>query len=238
MRGSRDTARLAAVVAVVLGALLLVTLAARSERADTLTPAPRQAEVTFVPTTDGPADTPSPSASGEPADDERNLPSSLLWMGAAIFATPFVLMLFFLRALVWRPTARLRWGRRRAAVAPGPVTADEVPAARLTAAVDEGLRELDQGGPGAGVVASWVQLERAAADAGTHRSAPDTPSELAARLIDRHGVSPGPLLRLADLYREARFSRHAVPETARAEARSALEQLRSELRASPVGGRR
>ena len=92
----------------------------------------------------------------------------------------------------------------------------------FVAAVHQGLRELDQGGPGEGVVASWVLLERAAADAGTHRAAPDTPSELAGRLIDRHPVSSTPLLRLAELYREARFSRHELPESARTEARAAL----------------
>jgi Domain of unknown function (DUF4129) len=88
------------------------------------------------------------------------------------------------------------------------------------------------------VVACWVRLERAAADAGTHRAAPETASELVGRLIDRHPVSSGPLLRLADLYREARYSRHELPESARDEARAALEQLRAELEASPLGSRR
>jgi hypothetical protein len=60
---------------------------------------------------------------------------------------------------------------------------------------------------------------------------------LAGRLIDRHAVSSGPLLRLADLYREARFSRHELPESARTEARAALLRLRTELDASPVGHR-
>jgi hypothetical protein len=50
-------------------------------------------------------------------------------------------------------------------------------------------------------------------------------------------VSSGPLLRLADLYREARYSRHELPESARTEARAALEQLRAELEGSPVGSR-
>jgi hypothetical protein len=115
--------------------------------------------------------------------------------------------------------------------------ADAVDSARLAAAVDAGLRELADGGPGEGVVACWVQLERAAADAGTHRTQPDTPSELAGRLIDRHDVSPAPLLRLAALYREARFSAHVLPESARTEARAALEQIAAELAATPVGSR-
>ena len=98
--------------------------------------------------------------------------------------------------------------------------------------MDAGLRELEYGGPGEGVVACWVEVERAAADAGTHRAPPETPSELAGRLIDRHDISSGPLLRLADLYREARYSRHTLPESARAEARAALVQVRDELGAS------
>ena len=104
--------------------------------------------------------------------------------------------------------------------------------------MDAGRRELEDGGPGEGVTACWVQLERAAAEAGTHRAQPDTPSELAGRLIDRHDVAPAPLLRLADLYREARYSRHALPESARTEARAALEQIAAELAATPVGSRR
>ena len=156
-----------------------------------------------------------------------------------ISVAPVVLGVLFARSLVWVPRFARDWRlrRRRPDGEPPPVD-DEVRVAQLAAAVDEGLRELDQGGPGAGVVASWVLLERAAADAGTHRAAPDTPSELAGRLIDRHAVSSGPLLRLADLYREARFSRHTVPEAARTEARAALEQLRAELAASPIGARR
>ena len=101
-----------------------------------------------------------------------------------------------------------------------------------------GLYELADGGPGEGVIACWVQLERSAADAGTHRARPDTPSELAGRLIDRHDVSSAPLLRLAELYREARYSRHVLPESARTEARAALEQVAAELAARPAGAPR
>ena len=116
--------------------------------------------------------------------------------------------------------------------APAP---DAVDSARLAAAVRAGLRELHDGGPGEGVIACWVLLERAAADAGTHRVPPDTPSELAGRLIDRHDVSPAPLLRLARLYREARYSRHVLPESARTEARAALEEVAAELARRPIG---
>jgi hypothetical protein len=240
MRGSRNTARLVAAAIVVLGALALVSLAARSDRADTITPRPIAVPTSAVPL---PAESSGPKPDGGLTDPTQNtsthrMPSWLLWTMATVAIAPFVLAPIFLVMIGWLPRLRrFRLRRRRIKAAALPEVEDEVPSATLAAAVEEGLRELDQGGPGDGVVASWVLLERAAADAGTHRAAPDTPSELAGRLIDRHAVSSGPLLRLADLYREARFSRHELPEAARTEARQSLERLRRELEASPVGRR-
>jgi len=238
VRGSSQTARLVAVAVVVLGALGLVALAARSDRAPTLTAIPSAAPVTADPLPAGTRtkapDEPRPS----PSDPTiRTAPNWLIWAIALLFIAPILLGLAFVPAMLYAPVHGLFSFRRREPTELPPEVDDEVSATQLAAAVDEGLRELDQGGPGEGVVASWVLLERAAADAGTHRAAPDTPSELAGRLIDRHPVSSTPLLRLADLYREARFSRHELPESARTEARVALEQLRSELEASPVGKR-
>jgi hypothetical protein len=237
--GVHRTARLIAVAVVVLGSLGLVALAARSDRAPTLTAVPRAAAVTAGP---APAGTRTPVPDGGSAapggGPMKQAPNWLVWAIAVLFLAPILLGAFFAPAMLYAPAHGVPWFRRRErAVALPPEVDDEVAATRLVAAVDDGLRELDQGGPGEGVVASWVLLERAAADAGTHRAAPDTPSELAGRLIDRHPVSSAPLLRLAELYREARYSRHALPESARTEARSALEQLRSELEASPIGSR-
>jgi hypothetical protein len=163
-------------------------------------------------------------------------PSWAVWLVVIMVVGALLLGLVVGPAMAWLPGFGL-WFSRRGRPGEPPEVEDEVAPPPLADAIEQGLRELDQGGPGEGVIASWVQLERAAADAGTHRAAPDTPSELAGRLIDRHPVSSGPLLRLADLYREARFSRHQLPESARAEARAALEQLRAELEASPVGSR-
>lgn len=237
MRGSQSAARVVAVVLVVLGALALVGLAARSDRTPALSPRP---SVTAGPPVILPGTATPKADGGQPSPGTPTAPDHLsnwaVWAIAALFLAPILLALIYGPAMLWIPGSLLPWLRRRGrSDRMPPEVEDEVEAAPLAAAVEEGLRELDQGGPGEGVVASWVQLERAAADAGTHRAAPDTPSELAGRLIDRHGVSSGPLLRLADLYREARFSRHTVPESARTEARAALERLRAELEANPVG---
>jgi Domain of unknown function (DUF4129) len=239
VRGSQQTARLIAVAVVVLGALGLVALAARSDRAPTLTPRPSTPTVTAEPLPAGTRTVAPDGGSASPTEATvRTAPDWLIWSIAVLFVAPILLGMAFMPAMLYGPAHGLPWFRRRERrPALPPEVDDEVAATQLAAAVDEGLRELDQGGPGEGVVASWVLLERAAADAGTHRAAPDTPSELAGRLIDRHPVSSTPLLRLADLYREARFSRHELPESARTEARAALEQLRAELEASPIGSR-
>jgi Domain of unknown function (DUF4129) len=238
VRGSQRTARLIAVAIVVLGALGLAGLAARSDRAPTLTAIPAAPSVTAEPLPAG-TRTKAPDGAGPTPTDEtpRTAPGWLIWAVATLFIAPILLGMAFVPAMIYAPVRGWVSFRRRERAGLPPELEDEIEATQLAVAVDEGLRELDQGGPGEGVVASWVLLERAAADAGTHRAAPDTPSELAGRLIDRHPVSSAPLLRLADLYREARFSRHELPESARTEARVALEQLRSELAASPVGHR-
>jgi Domain of unknown function (DUF4129) len=238
VRGARDTARLIAVAVVVLSTLTLIALAARSNRAPTLAPKPVTPTPTAVlPPLAGTA-TPAPDTDQTEADDEtdrQSHPDWAIWFAFTLFIVPLLIALFYAPAMLSLPAGGRWFDRRLPKPAEPAEVEDEVTPPPLVDAIADGLRELDQGGPGEGVVASWVQLERAAADAGTHRAAPDTSSELVGRLIDRHPVSSGPLLRLADLYREARYSRHQLPETARTEARAALEQLRAELEANPVG---
>ena len=239
MRGARDWARLITVVVVVLSALTLIALAARSDRAPTLAPKPVAATPTAVVAPQAGSATPVPDG-GQAAPVQStplHQPNWAIWFVAILAVAPLLLGLILSPAMLWIPAGGLWFGRRGPRSAEPPEVEDEVTPPALADAVAEGLRELDQGGPGEGVVACWVQFERAAADAGTHRAAPDTASELVGRLIDRHPVSSAPLLRLADLYREARYSRHELPESARAEARAALEQLQAELDASPVGSR-
>jgi Domain of unknown function (DUF4129) len=231
--------RLITVAVVVLSALTLIALAARSDRAPTLAPKPVAASPTAVvaPPAGSPTLAPDGGRAAPVESTPLDQPNWAIWFVAALTVAPLLFALVFAPAMLYIPGGGLWFGRPEPRSAEPPDVEDEVAPPPLADAVAEGLRELDQGGPGEGVVACWVQLERAAADAGTHRGAPDTASELVGRLIDRHPVSSGPLLRLAELYREARYSRHQLPESARTEARLALEQLRAELEASPVGSR-
>ncbi len=104
----------------------------------------------------------------------------------------------------------------------------------LDEAVAEGFARLDEGRPGDAIVACWLAFERTAAAAGVARRPSETPAELAVRVLAAHWVSRQALDRLADLYREARFSGHGLPESARAEARAALDLLRGELATARV----
>lgn len=181
MRGSGVTARVTAIAVVVLAALALVALAARSERATTVVPVATATPAEEPPRTAPQTrpgrleETPVP---GEDTSGGGMAQPLFLVVGLFIAAMTVSALLVFAVAIKPRiappPPEGLGGGPAHVGgVAPGQ---DAVDAERLAAAARAGLLELDAGPPGEGVVACWVLLERAAADAGTHRARPDTPS--------------------------------------------------------------
>jgi hypothetical protein len=100
---------------------------------------------------------------------------------------------------------------------------------RLAEAVDTGLARIDSGTATDAVIACWVALEDASASAGIARDSSETPAEFTVRVLSMGGISEPQLVRLGELYREARYSTHGSTEPARAEARAALLRLRDEL---------
>jgi hypothetical protein len=106
---------------------------------------------------------------------------------------------------------------------------ERMKAERLAEAVDTGLARIDSGTATDAVVACWVALEEAAASAGVPRDPSETPAEFTVRVLGIGGISEPQLIRLGELYREARYSTHGSSEQARTEARAALQRLRDEL---------
>jgi hypothetical protein len=106
---------------------------------------------------------------------------------------------------------------------------ERVKADRLAEAVDTGLARIDSGTATDAVIACWVALEDASASAGIARDPSETPAEFTVRVLGVGGISEPQLVRLGELYREARYSTHGSTEPARAEARAALLRLRDEL---------
>jgi hypothetical protein len=118
------------------------------------------------------------------------------------------------------------------------VTADfelapEDVARALTEAVDATLVAIERGETRDAIIACWLRLEDIAAEAGVQRRPAETAADLTERVLATHQVGADTLSRLAELYREARFSAHHLDESARTEARSALEQVRAELAGTP-----
>lgn len=127
------------------------------------------------------------------------------------------------------PTRR----RRRSLPHPGDAGPAEMNDAMLTrrveAAVDEGLDVIAQGPVADAIIACWLRLVDTVTSAGVALRRSDTPTETVVRVLARGGVRAASLERLADLYREARFSTHRMNEASREAARQALERIREDL---------
>lgn len=160
------------------------------------------------------------------------------WVGIVALALAIAVVIGVLvviaRLILSRRTAlptRSRSERADDAVAPAPEEVRE--------AVQAGIDELDDDSsdPRRAVIACWLRLESTAAMIGLERQPGDTPSDLVGRLLEVHQASSGVLDRLADVYRQARYAPHVVDESMRIEARTALEQLRTELTSEEVESR-
>jgi Domain of unknown function (DUF4129) len=167
----------------------------------------------------------APHDTGTPATSGIALPG---WLGDVLLGVAALFLLAVLGLLIFL-LLRNRDRTRAAALPQEAEVTIEQQRARVIAAVDAGLADLDDGDPRAAVIACWVRLEEAAAAAGTPREPGDTPAELVLRLLGEHQVSSGVLYGLAEVYRLARYATHSVDAGMREQARSALHQLRAEL---------
>lgn len=125
-----------------------------------------------------------------------------------------------LAALRRRDPSNAHVSQRDDAVADGWTRTDAV-----TQALADLQRAVVEGSPRAGIIAAWVRLERLAGDSGVPPRPSETPAELTIRMLDGLNVPGRYVLRLADLYREARFSAHPMTEDDRAEAADCLRAV-------------
>lgn len=151
-------------------------------------------------------------------------------LSTVIFAV-MILLAVIAVLVVLGALPRPRFSRRRASAgAAGGTDPGRGPGPELADAVDHALDVVEQGQAREAVVACWLLMIRAATESGSPPRASETSREYAERLSAEQLVSPRPLSRLGELYREARFSQHPVGGDLRAEARRALGVLQSELR--------
>lgn len=150
-------------------------------------------------------------------------------IAAAIITLAVLFLIRLLRQLQWQRLHRPKDDDGELAE----MTPEDV-AKALTEAVDETLLTIERGETRDAIVACWLRLEDVVAEAGIEKTPAETAAELTERVLSTHQVSRQTLSRLADLYREARFSVHPLGDRARQEARAALEQIRRELATEPV----
>lgn len=190
---------------------------------------------------------PQVSVSGAPreADDEASRLAEVLppeatdptvGAGGFVLALLGVVILLVAVGLAWW-LARANRGIRFTRIRPVLKPAAAGTAQRVRAAIDAGLSELDEadGDPRRAVIACWVRLEAAAAQAGVARAAGDTSTQLVSRVLAQLRVSADVLAAFAELYREARFATHDVDPSTRDRARAALGQIRAELAQAQPG---
>ena len=184
--------------------------------------APRPA----VPT--GHLPTPKGSAPPQPTIDFSQGAEAPGWFSLLIKALVVLLIAVVVLALLRYVLALLRARAERA-----PDTGFDVLPQGPAAVVDDAeaqLAALGTGSPRNAIVACWLRLEDAVAEAGMPRRPSETSAELTARVLRQWSVDADAIADLAGLYREARFSRHEMTEPSRTAAVEALRRLHADLR--------
>jgi hypothetical protein len=229
MQSSRRSA-LAVAVGLMLGvaAVALVVLASAGGSVQPVSESTLSASPRELPTQTASASVNAPTPVAPPPHKEPKPAEMPDWLKAlfeaAFYAIATLAVLFLLRAL-YRLLSKVELPEAE----PAEQDWERMKVDRLAEAVESGLAAVDSGTATDGVIACWVALEDAAASAGVPREPSETPAEFTVRVLGVGGISEPELLRLAHLYREARYSTHGSSEQARTEARAALVRLRDDL---------
>jgi hypothetical protein len=222
--------RAALVASLVCGGVVVLAWAATAGPVGVLSPSGRSRS--FAPPTT--ASVSEPTMGGPDLQEAvrgRQPSYDLSWIGDLI---AWALVLGVLALVVWglRYAVLHRWRRP---TPPPTVDAEPLPETRAAAALVEDahmrMAALEEGNPRNGIVRCWMRLEDAVADAGLPRSRHETSAEFTVRVLHVLDLDPRAIGRLAELYREARFSEHPLTEDARSAARDALARLQDDLAA-------
>jgi hypothetical protein len=83
--------------------------------------------------------------------------------------------------------------------------------------------------PRAAILACYAHLQQMVTTSGVATRRSDTPLQLLERVLEARSVDPESITTLTQLFERARFSSHDVDESMRDRARSALDDVRSQL---------
>ena len=156
-------------------------------------------------------------------------------MASVLGWSAFALFGMFAAVCLWFLARAVLAARRDRFVPPADTVADldlDALAVAVTTGSSARIDALSAGTPAQGVVAAWVHLEATLRDAGVTLSPSRTSTEVTLDALRRFDVDPDTLGTLADLYREARWSRHPLTEQDRARAEEAYRALEVDVRGS------
>jgi Domain of unknown function (DUF4129) len=163
-------------------------------------------------------------------DEESAPPAWLEWAIAGLGLAGIVAAgLLLVRNLRMGGRRRRRGGARWTAPAPEPSSAGTEVARRAVEAALEPLRA--PADARAAVIAAYARLEQVLAERELGRRTPEAPREYLARVLREQAMPERSLTTLTDLFEEARFSLHPIPQSAPRRALSELESARVALAA-------
>lgn len=175
---------------------------------------------------------------GASIDDYRDLVEQSpppWWVKALVYVLLFGLLGLVAGGVLWllvtvvRAALSRRGGEERVDVALTVLDEPDRVAAAVVADAEEQDALLRDGDARNAIVAAWHRFEVQGEAAGVPRHGAETSSEYALRFLDLADADTGPVRRLAELYREARFSEHEITEQHRAEALDTLAAIRRSL---------
>lgn len=167
---------------------------------------------------------PPPKKIYSSADANEAVVAVIVWGLKLLIVAVVALVLFMVIRDLWQRRPQRLPDQAQAG---GPL--DTLPEVLLEGAVAR-MEELETGTPTDAIVACWVRLEEEVAAAGMKQDRSRTSTEVVARVLGQYAVDADALAELAALYREARFSDHALTEADRARARDALTTVHVDLR--------
>jgi Domain of unknown function (DUF4129) len=172
-------------------------------------------------------------------EEDSGAPGWLRWAIAVLLLAALVAAgVLLVRA--WPGMARLR-RRRRRPDRPEPDEREDEAAGALSEGEDADVARLaveaaleplrDPTDPRGAVIAAYARMEAVLAEREFGRRTPEAPREYLARVLGQGGMPERSLTTLTDMFEEARFSRHPIPESAPGRALGELENARAGLTA-------
>jgi hypothetical protein len=153
----------------------------------------------------------------------------IVWAFEALLLAAVLALLGYLALVAARSVRLRRSGGTRPDIAFDVLSEPVRVAEEMTADAAAQDALLRDGEPRNAIVSAWHRFEVQGERAGVPRRASETSSEYAIRVLDLVEADGGAVNRLAELYREARFSDHPITEDHRCQALDALATIRGSL---------